>query len=61
MHQSFVSTAPPPKGMGGDNDFSLSRALVQAMPCGDKLMVTILLLAPPYNTENITGVSFPML
>ena len=29
MHQSFVSTAPtPPMGMGGDNDFSLFRALV---------------------------------
>ena len=21
MHQSFVSTAPPPTGMGGDSDF----------------------------------------
>ena len=28
MHQSFVSTVPPPTGMGGDNDFSLFRALV---------------------------------
>ena len=27
-HQSFVSTAPPPMGMGGDSDFSLFRALV---------------------------------
>ena len=24
-------------------------------PCGDKLMVTTLLLAPPYTTENLTG------
>ena len=22
MHQSFVSTAPPPTAMGGDNDFN---------------------------------------
>ena len=29
MHQSFVSIPPPPPtGMGGDNDFSLFRALV---------------------------------
>ena len=28
MHQSFVSTVPPLTGMGGDNDFSLFRALV---------------------------------
>ena len=27
MHQSFVSTAPPPTGMGGDDGFLLSRAL----------------------------------
>ena len=28
MHQSFVTTAPPQKGMDGDNDFSLFIALV---------------------------------
>ena len=28
MHQSFVSTAPPPMGMGGDSDPSLFRALI---------------------------------
>ena len=28
MHQSFVSTAPPPMGMGEDNGFSFFRALV---------------------------------
>ena len=61
MHQSFVSTAPAPTGMGGDSDFSLFRALVWAPPCGDQLMVTTLLLAPPYTTENLTGVSVPML
>ena len=34
MHQSFVSTAPPPTGKGGDNDFSLLRALLYAPPVG---------------------------
>ena len=47
---------PPPTGMGRDNDFSLFRALVKALPCGDKLMVTTLLLDPPYTTENLTDV-----
>ena len=28
MHPPFVSTAPPPMGMGRDNDFSLFIALV---------------------------------
>ena len=28
IHQSFVSTAPPPTGMGWDSDFSLFRALL---------------------------------
>ena len=28
MHQSFVTTAPPQTGIGGDNDFSLIRALL---------------------------------
>ena len=55
MHQSFVSTVPPPTGMGGDNDFSFFRALVLAPPCVDKLMVTTVLLAPPFTTENLTG------
>ena len=61
MHQPFVSTAPPPTGMGGDSDPSLFRALIYAPPCGDKLMVTNLLLAPPYTTENLTGAGVPML
>ena len=55
MHQSFVSTAPPPTGMGGDSDPSLYRALIQAPPCTDKLIVTTLLLAPPYTIEKLTG------
>ena len=28
MHQSFVTTAPPPTGKGGDYDFSVFNALV---------------------------------
>ena len=35
----------------GDNDFSIFRALVKALPCGDKLMVTTLLLALPHNRK----------
>ena len=61
MHQSFVSTASPPTGMGGDSDRSLFRALIEAPPCGDKLMVTTLLLAPPYTAENLSGAGDPML
>ena len=52
MHQSFVSTAPSPTGI---LTFPFSES------CGDKLMATTLLLAPPYTTENLTGVSVPML
>ena len=61
MHQSFVSTIPPPTGMGGDSDFSLFRVLAYAPPCGDKLMVTTLLLGLPYTTEYLNGVSVTML
>ena len=52
MHQLFVSTAPSPTGIV---TFPFSE------PCGDKLMVTTLLVAPPYPTENLIGVSDPML
>ena len=46
----------------GDSDFSIFRALVKAPPCGDKLMVTTLLLAPPHNRKlDITVVRVPML
>ena len=34
MHQSFVTTAPPPTGNSGDNDFSSIRALLKALHCG---------------------------
>ena len=52
---------PTPTGMGRDNDFLLFKALVLAPPCGDRLMVTTLLLAPPYITENLTGVGIQIL
>ena len=55
MQQSFVSTAPSPTGMGGDSDFSLFRVL-WGQADGNNL-----LLAQPYTTENLTGVSVPML
>ena len=32
MHQSFVSTAPPPPGMGGDSGFSLFRGWYKPPP-----------------------------
>ena len=32
MHQSFVSTAPPPTGMGGDNDFHFSEPWYKPRP-----------------------------
>ena len=28
MHQSFVSTAPPPTGMGGDNGFTFQSPVI---------------------------------
>ena len=31
MHQSFVSTAPPPTGMGGDSDFFQSPGISPAL------------------------------
>ena len=34
MHQSFVSTAPPPKGMGGDSDFHFSEPWYKPHPVG---------------------------
>ena len=34
MHQSFVSTAPPPTGMGGDSDFHFSEPCYKPRPVG---------------------------
>ena len=52
MHQSFVTTAPPPTGNSGDNDFSSIRALLKALHCGDLLSVIALL----FIRVNFTGV-----
>ena len=34
MHQSFVFTAPPPTGMGGDNDFHFPEPWYKPHPVG---------------------------
>ena len=53
---------PLPSTYGdGQGYFSLFRALVIVPPCGDKLMVTTLLLGPPFATESLTRVRGPML
>ena len=46
MHQSFVTTATPPKGKGGDYDFSLE--------------VKTLIFAPPFAIEYLPGVRILM-
>ena len=51
MHQSFVSSAPPPTGKGGDYDFSTFMALLKAPSPGGKLEVKTLLFAPPFTIE----------
>ena len=56
MHQSLVTTAPPPcpppTGNSGDNDFSAITALLKALYCGDLLRVIALL----FIRVNSTGV-----
>ena len=52
MHQSFVTTAPPPTGNSGDNDFSSIRALLKALHCVALLRVIALL----FIRVNFTGV-----
>ena len=50
MHQSFVSTAPPPPlppyGDGQEQDFLKIKALLKSLHCGDKWKVTALLFSP---------------
>ena len=66
MHQSFVSTDPPPSGKGGDYDFSVFNALLSTPPQVDKLEVKTMLFALPLSIENLPGVrehqtlSFPL-
>lgn len=38
MHQSFATTAPMGPGNSGDIDFSLHKALVNALHCGDNFL-----------------------
>ena len=56
MHQSFVTTAPPPTGKGGDYDFSAFSALLK----GGKLEVKTLLFVLPFAIENLPGVRILM-
>ena len=55
VHQSFVTTAPPPTGKGGDYDFSAFSALLLAPPQGATGGQNFA-LAPPFATENLPGV-----
>ena len=46
MHQSFVIPAPTGPGISGAFNFSVFKALLNALHCGDKFMVKSLLKAP---------------
>ena len=56
MHQSFVSTAPPPTGMARIKTFHFSEPWYKP-----RSVETTLLLALLYTTENFTGVTVSML
>ena len=62
MHQSFVTTAPPPTGKDRDYDFSFQCPAISPPPPpqGGKLEVKTLLFAPPFTTEHLPGVSILM-
>ena len=53
MHQSFVTTAIAPTGLGnsGDIDFPLCKARVYVQQCGDISMVKALLKSSAGNSE----------
>ena len=53
---SFVITAPPPMGKGGDYDFSVSVPCYESLPQEGKLEVKTFLLALLFIIENILGV-----
>ena len=48
-----ILAAPPPRGMGGIVTLNFSEPWYKLRPVGTSLMVTTLLLAPPYTTENL--------
>ena len=53
MHQSFVVPAPTGPGNSGAFNFSVFKALLNALHCGDKFMVKSLLKAPaPTEVDN---------
>ena len=43
MHQSFVTTAPPPTGNSGNDEFSSITPLLKALYCRDLLRIKALL------------------
>ena len=47
MHQSFVVPAPTEPGNSGAFNFSVFKALLNPLHCGDKFMVKSLLKATP--------------
>ena len=55
MVYSFVSTAPPYTGMGGDNDFLKGEAPLQSPHFGDKWVVIALLFYPALRDMTKSG------
>ena len=60
MHQSFVTTAPPPTGKGGDYDFSVSVPCCKPHSRLGELEVKTFLLATALAIENLPGVRILM-
>ena len=53
MHQSFIVPAPKGPGNSGAFNFSVFKALLNALHCGDKFMVKSQLKAPnPTEVDN---------
>ena len=66
MHQSFVTTAPPPTGKGRNYNFSFQCLVIEPHP-RDKLEVKTMLFALPFAIVNLPGLrifiktpSFPL-
>ena len=54
MHQSFVVMGPAGPGNSGAFNFSVFKALLNALHCEDKFMVKSVLKAPPPEVSNTT-------
>ena len=55
MHQSFVTTAPPPAWKGGDNDFSVSVPCYKTHPQGANWRSKLCSLPRPSNSKSPWG------